>query len=706
MFAVDWQTGYYAELTDGVKWPNLYFAAAVGGGVIAAVGFFLSMTKFRLSKLSQLLRRRLYSVPRTDNTCWDSIVCDARTAFLNQTFSELCLVLCYPVILGVGITLSTGAYADIGKNSGYVIGHLVALHLAVTALPVTRNSVWLWWFGIDFDSAIAWHRRVARVTIVLMWAHFLSMEIIWTVSITFETKASQWGYGPAFGLFAALLFSAAGLFALPYCRRRRFSLFLIAHHALVPFGYLCAMLHSVQLCWLMIVPGSLWAIDVCIRLSAYFRIIINGPLVVCSAEPFSHSNVNVSILQLQIPRFTYTAGSHVFVKIPSVRLFEWHPFSISSSPSIPGAPFTLHILDMGDRRGGYDRWTYRLHRHLQQLKGTSRSSVLSESIRHIPPDNHPQGSVLSDSSRQIPPDNPMIMTVPFTAAAFATVAKPVVAKPVDGPVPLTVFVDGPYRAFDITPVEQFPVVVLVAGGVGITPLMSVFGRLLDLHDADAGLGVRVPNQFVRVPNRFVHLIWSHRASRALSEWFVPLLRRAASKFPHFRLHLYCTGQHHGEPAVPVVDGSSDRSVQLQVQMAEMRPADHWRRLGGNIGSDESGQVIGTIANAATVQMAETRQCGQVIGTNSARAAIAMEPTGLNTGGSSDVHVCVIEKGRPNLESLFDNIRQQCVTDCEWRTDFPRHRVAVAACGPAFMCFQAYQAAARNGFQYHEEGFRL
>ena len=41
------------------------------------------------------------------------------------------------------------------------------------------------------------------------------------------------------------------------------------------------------------------------------------------------------VVRLSFPKrkgFDYDPGQYVFVMIPSVNVFEWHPFSISSSP--------------------------------------------------------------------------------------------------------------------------------------------------------------------------------------------------------------------------------------------------------------------------------------------------------------------------------------------------------------------------------------
>jgi predicted ferric reductase len=45
------------------------------------------------------------------------------------------------------------------------------------------------------------------------------------------------------------------------------------------------------------------------------------------------------VTQLVIPRpqnFKFKAGDYVFVNIPSIANYEWHPFTISSAPELQG----------------------------------------------------------------------------------------------------------------------------------------------------------------------------------------------------------------------------------------------------------------------------------------------------------------------------------------------------------------------------------
>ncbi len=46
----------------------------------------------------------------------------------------------------------------------------------------------------------------------------------------------------------------------------------------------------------------------------------------------------VTRLQIRVPGFRHAAGQYVFVNVPAVSRWQWHPFSISSAPNDPDLP--------------------------------------------------------------------------------------------------------------------------------------------------------------------------------------------------------------------------------------------------------------------------------------------------------------------------------------------------------------------------------
>lgn len=55
--------------------------------------------------------------------------------------------------------------------------------------------------------------------------------------------------------------------------------------------------------------------------------------------------------------FNFSPGDWVFIKIPEVARFEWHPFTISSAPEVHDT-FTVHIRGVGE-------WTNRVYKYFE-----------------------------------------------------------------------------------------------------------------------------------------------------------------------------------------------------------------------------------------------------------------------------------------------------------------------------------------------------
>ena len=65
------------------------------------------------------------------------------------------------------------------------------------------------------------------------------------------------------------------------------------------------------------------------------------------------------------PNFKYKPGDYIFVNVPAIARYEWHPFTISSAPEQKGVVW-LHIRVVGT-------WTkklYQLYKRVDTYKGS------------------------------------------------------------------------------------------------------------------------------------------------------------------------------------------------------------------------------------------------------------------------------------------------------------------------------------------------
>ena len=65
--------------------------------------------------------------------------------------------------------------------------------------------------------------------------------------------------------------------------------------------------------------------------------------------------------------FNFSPGDWVFIKIPEVARFEWHPFTISSAPEVHDT-FTVHIRGVGE-------WTNRVYKYFEDEYASQQEGV-------------------------------------------------------------------------------------------------------------------------------------------------------------------------------------------------------------------------------------------------------------------------------------------------------------------------------------------
>merc|ERR550532_3356122 len=141
--------------------------------------------------------------------------------------------------------------------------------------------------------------------------------------------------------YPALVFM--GIF--PLLRRKHYELFKYFHYmflVLVP----AAVVHAHN-GWYFPIGGLMfWLVDAAIKL-------------VAGASPRELRDLKAhaaegGITELRFDLSSQEPGGYCFINVPQISQFQWHPFSISSSPCDGCA--TMHIKNMGDCQ-----WTGHLH---------------------------------------------------------------------------------------------------------------------------------------------------------------------------------------------------------------------------------------------------------------------------------------------------------------------------------------------------------
>ena len=366
-------------------------------------------------------------------------------SFCNMSYFQLLFVICYIILTIIWLVLHY--IIAVSENLGRATGHVTLLNLGALLIPVTKNSILALVFGISYDRAIVFHRWLARWTMFFLAIHHIFMMISFFKNLG---DFSKFVNSPIWGLTAFYIFVLMAVLTL--FRRRIFEVFSYSHK-LAMIGLLFAIFHNYTLIYYLIPGLLLYTIDYSIQ--CYRSIHSN------SATLIPIDDIQITSFRIKKP-FDYKAGQFIKICVPnnSTKIqtfqteffpgyFQWHPFSISSSPQ--NEYLECHIKSMGK-----GTWTENLYKMAKEKKS------------------------------------------------------------------VTVFVDGPYGNPSIE-IKRYSSLVLCAGGIGITPMASIFCYLKSLK---------------QLTQSKVVLVWVVKEEKEIS-----LLREILGKVPQnkiFQLELYVT----------------------------------------------------------------------------------------------------------------------------------------------------------------------
>lgn len=282
------------------------------------------------------------------------------------------------------------------------------------------------WFGVT---------GVCLIVLYTIAAAF-ALDYPKKLAIFNETPADKKGAGPLRKMILAIGRTL-----------RNFNMFWYTHHLFALF-YICMLLHPLPHIpnerrewgwsdsWLWVgIPVSIYLTERIIRLK---RTKSNTRVVAADLLPG-----NVTGLKVRKPKsVNYQAGMYAFINIPELSYFEWHPFTLTSSPG--DNYFSFHIRVAGD-------WTRALHKMVKKYHEDKGAANL-------------QDGMVANTRRNI------------TRLQVKGVAGPTAI--VQERFPFQVYVDGPFGA-PAQNHKDYNVMILVGAGIGVTPFASVLNDILD-----------------------------------------------------------------------------------------------------------------------------------------------------------------------------------------------------------------------------------
>lgn len=252
-------------------------------------------------------------------------------------------------VLGLSVWMSRGA------------GLALAYDGAIILLPMCRNLIkYLRGMSfinriIPFDENIWFHRQTAYAmlvfTLIHVFAHYVNF---WRLQELHKFNAMNLHYttwagitGHTMLLIMVLMYTSAHR----KMREQSFETFWYTHH-LAFFFMLCLYTHG-HGCFVRTAQG------VCKGYFSWRFTIVNGILyflerVVREIRARQETQITKVIchpsraieIQFNKPSFRYKPGQYLFLNIPAISRFQWHPFTITSAPDDPFV--SVHVRQVGD----------------------------------------------------------------------------------------------------------------------------------------------------------------------------------------------------------------------------------------------------------------------------------------------------------------------------------------------------------------------
>lgn len=489
--------------------------------------------------------------------------------------------------------------------------------------------------------------------------------------------------------------------------------------------------------------------------SAYHSRVVVLTVRIDTKKPTSNFSLFPSAASAPAP------GSHYQVIVPELTHLESHPFTVSQ----------IRTVDRGDTRQVFlsfhilvvesEPTRAVISSRVIQAKGESTAGTWTQRLfalaeRTLQPD-HTQATFDGwDYNGHGNGEVPELGDSISLARASSRLTSP--AVPV---APFTLLLDGPYHSLNL-PLHRSPILVLVGGGIGVTPLTAFLSWYMDAHDqrqaalALGGSDAELARQLPPLPQR-IHLVWTARTASAFIHWFPHLLWRIRDHHTariHVQLYLTTSTDVGVAPArggtraavrpkayQPASNGStlappkptqekarnpseSNPLVTIQVQQVQVA-AGSSEPARPPVGVELAASALAegdAAASPPPVVAAPSVRAAFVETERAAERELAMHDVDVNSSPSSRVGgppaaaAFPLEYGRPSFSLFFDSLAEELakVNSKEGEATPPDaaprgrpltlHDVTVFSCGPDALTADVEFEAEKRGCAFTHEAF--
>uniref|UniRef100_A0A672ZK49 NADPH oxidase, EF-hand calcium binding domain 5 n=1 Tax=Sphaeramia orbicularis TaxID=375764 RepID=A0A672ZK49_9TELE len=428
----------------------------------------------------------------------------------------LCVYACLSLLLFIGAMLQHshgGAWYMVAKGCGQCLNFNCTF---VMVLMLRRCLTWLratWVVRIlPLDQNILLHQIVGYAILCYTLVH-TTAHVFNFVQLSEKSEYSLWefllttrpgigwvkGTASVTGVVLQVVICLMVLCSSTFVRRSgHFEVFYWSHLSYV-WVWSLLMVHCANFWKWFVVPGLVFLLEKIVGI-AVSRM---GSLYIVEVNLLPSKVTHLVIKRPQF--FHFKPGDYIYINIPVIAKYEWHPFTISSAPEQSDSLW-LHIRSMG-------QWTNRLYEYFRQPESQTVSPKrLTTSLR-----NRRQVSAKFGENHR-----------------FCNIK---------------CYIDGPYG----TPTRQIFAsehAVLIGAGIGITPFASILQSIIyrrrkqNCPNCNYSWCENIKDSEMKL--RKVDFIWINRDQKSF-EWFVSLLTKLemdqADEEPEGRfleMHMYMT----------------------------------------------------------------------------------------------------------------------------------------------------------------------
>ncbi|XP_035671692.1 LOW QUALITY PROTEIN: NADPH oxidase 5-like [Branchiostoma floridae] len=453
----------------------------------------------------------------------------------------------------VAVLLARGCGACLSLNNSLII--LLVLRKLLSRMRTTRIGAYL-----PLDHSLTFHMTVGVAIVLLSLAH-ASAHITNFVHLARTTPPTlpEYLFGTHLGIgwvsgtacltgwvLAGLLIIIATSSLHYIINGGRMKVFFWTHK-LVTLWWVTLILHSPSAWMWLLGPLVLYFIGKILR-SQFARHLLYGDMFIREMVllPYDVTHLVVS----RPENFRFRAGDYVYLNIPVLSSFEWHPFTISSAPEQTeshGSTFVqwAHGQSLRELLNGHPDQNDNNRKQKESFLNDDGDAVSME-----------EGQVHDDGRAMKRRESCVSMAQDFSHLTEPPAVIDVCREELFGVNGIKVYVDGPYGA-PATHVLQAEHAVLIAAGIGVTPFASLLQSIIHRKLGKfSGHQWAKPRDTPTSPTtlRKVDFFWINRDPGAFL-WFTSLLGQIESDQSGLQnnfidMHLYMTssqGAANGEP---------------------------------------------------------------------------------------------------------------------------------------------------------------